>query len=293
MPFKRVAVFSPIALIWVLTGAAMSPAQPAAQPSDALSPVQAQGLVERALANELRAAQDQGHPMRYLLRKTSSRLTSTKEIVETRDGAVARLISLNGSPLSTDAERREQARLEALVRNPGQQRHRKQAEDVDTWRALQVLRALPVAFLYQYAGCVDMPDGKIQKFTFRPNPGFTPPDMETEVLTAMSGELWIDPSMERVTHLEGRLQRDVDFGWGVLGRLYRGGWIVIDQEDVSGGAWRMVRFKMQMNSRVFWRTRSFDTTEEETQFAPVAADLSYAQAIKMVRGDTESGSTGP
>ena len=32
------------------------------------------------------------HPMRYRLRKSSPRMTSTKDIVETRDGAVARLV---------------------------------------------------------------------------------------------------------------------------------------------------------------------------------------------------------
>ncbi len=54
----------------------------------------------RALANELRAAQDTSHPMRYQLRKTSPRLTTTKEIYETRDGDVARLVAINDKPLS-------------------------------------------------------------------------------------------------------------------------------------------------------------------------------------------------
>lgn len=293
MPFEPIAVLRPIALVCLLMGGAISRAQPAAQPDDALSPVQAQALVNRTLAKELKAAQDQSHPMRYLLRKTTPRFSSSKEIVETRDGAVARLLSINGSPLSADAEQREQVRLDALLHDPGQQRHRKQAEDADTSRALKVLRVLPGAFLYQYSGCTDTPAGKLQKFAFKPNPGFTPPDLETEILTAMSGEVWIDATQERVTRLEGHLQRDVDFGWGVLGRLYKGGWIVVEQADVSGGAWRMVRFKMQMSGRVFWRTRVFDASEEETQFTPVAGELNYAQAIAMLLGDAGSANTGP
>jgi len=32
----------------------------------------------------------------------------------------------------------------------------------------------------------------------------------------MTGELWIDAAQERVVRLEGHLQRDVDFGWGIL-----------------------------------------------------------------------------
>jgi hypothetical protein len=280
-----VAVRRLTALACLVMSAPLAPAQPAGAARDELSPAQAQALVNRALANELRSAQNQGHPMRYVLRKTSPRLTSVKDIVETREGAVALLVSVGGKPLSTADEQKEQARLDALLRDPGLQRHRKQAEDVDTGRALKVLRALPRAFLYDYAGSADTADGTVEKFTFRPNPDFVPPDLETEVLTAMSGEIWIDPAGERVMRLDGRLQQDVDFGWGILGRLNKGGWIVIEQADVNGDQWRTVRFQMSMSGRVLFRTRVFDTTEEETQFAPVPVGLGYAQAIAMLRDD--------
>src|SRR5258708_4542893 len=51
-------------------------------------------LVMQALEAELRAAQDTDHPMEYRLRKCTPRLTSTKEIIETRDVAVARLLMI-------------------------------------------------------------------------------------------------------------------------------------------------------------------------------------------------------
>ena len=68
-------------------------------------------LVKRALAAEVRAAQDTQHPMRYHLRKSTPRLTSTKIIFETKDGAVARLIAINDKPLSAEDEQKEQDRL--------------------------------------------------------------------------------------------------------------------------------------------------------------------------------------
>ena len=69
----------------------------------------------------------------------------------------------------------------------------------------------------------------------------------------MTGEIWIDPVHLRVVRLEGHLQQDVDFGWGILGRLNKGGWIVIEQADVGGGQWRTVRFQMQMSGRVVFK----------------------------------------
>ncbi len=257
--------------------------QPAPATADALPPAQAQALVARALASELQAAQDRSHPLRYRLRKSSPRLTTTKEIYETKDGDVARLVAIDDKPLSGADEQQEEARLDALAGDPGKQQRRKQAEETDAGRALKVLRALPSAFIFQYAGPGQGPTGKVEKFMFRPDPNFSAPDLETQVLTEMAGEIWIDAAHERVVRLEGHLQQNVDFGWGILGRLNKGGWIVIEQADVGGDQWRTVRFQMAMSGRVVFRNRTFDTSEEETGFAPLPVGLGYQKAIEMLR----------
>jgi hypothetical protein len=244
-------------------------------------------LVQRALANEVRAAGSTAHPMRYRLHKASPRFASTKEIFETKDGAVAHLIAVNNAPLSPQDQQKEQARLNALLTDPGSQRHRKQSQDVDTARAMKVLRALPTAFLYRYAGTGTGASGSIQKFSFTPNPKFDPPDFETQVLTQMTGEIWIDQQHERVTRLEGHLQQDVDFGWGILGRLNKGGWIVVEQANVAEHQWRVVHFQMSMTGRVVFKTRVFETTEDESQFAPLPVGLTYQQAIRMMNTGSE------
>ena len=226
--------------------------------------------------------------MRYRLHKVSPRLSTTKDIIETRDGDVARLVAMNDKPLSAGDEQKEQARLDALLADPDRQHHRKQSEDADTARVLKVLRTLPDAFTYQYAGpCAQSEGVRCERYTFVPNPHFDPPDLETTALAAMTGELWIDPKESRVLRLEGRLQRDVDFGWGVLGRLNKGGWIVIVQSDVGNRQWRVVTFQMVMSGRVFFKSRSFDTREDETDFAAVPANMNYTQAIQLLRGEPD------
>ena len=264
---------------------ASAPVKAAAGAANMDSPGQAQAFVAQALANELHAAQDTDHPMRYQLRKASPRLISTKEIYETRDGAVARLLAINDKPLSPAEEQKEQARLDALLRDPSRQEHRKETEQADSGRALKILRLLPRAFLYRYAGSEPGPDGEIDKFTFIPNPKFDPPDLETRVLTAMDGAIWVDAAHERVTHLEGHLKQNVDFGWGLLGRLYKGGWIVIEQANVGENQWRIVRLKMQMSGRVLFKTRQFDVLQEATRFAPLPSAITYRQAIFLMRKD--------
>jgi hypothetical protein len=255
------------------------------QPGSAsLTPTQAQALVARALDTEVRSARDLSHPMRYRLRKSSPRLTTAKEIAETRDGDVARLVAINDQPLSQAEEQQEQARLDALLSDPSRQRHRKQSEESDTGIVLKLLRMLPQAFLYEYEGVGQGSAGTVEKFRFHPNPAFSPPDMETQALTAMIGEIWIDAAQERVTRLEGHLQRDTNYGWGILGKLDKGGWIVLEQADVGAGQWRIVRFQLKMELRILFKTKYFDSVQEMTQYAPIPAGLDYRQAIQMLRG---------
>ncbi len=249
-------------------------------------------LVKRALTNEVRAAEDQRHPMRYCLHKSSPRLTSTKEIFETKDGAVARLIAVNDSPLSAGDEEKEHTRLATLLSDPEQQHHRKETQDEDTARAMKILRALPNAFLYEFAGTGTGPTRAVLKFTFKPNPKFDSPDLETQLLMQMTGEIWIDVAQERVVRLEGHLTRDANLAWGILARLNKGGWILIEQADVGDHQWRIVHFKMAMTGRVLFMAKVFDTTEDTSRFAPLPLGLSYKQAIQMAESEDLNTSQG-
>ena len=94
----------------------------------------------------------------------------------------------------------------------------------------------------------------------------------------------MDPAQERVVRLEGHLQQDVDFGWGILGRLYKGGSILIEQTDIGDKQWRIVHFNMKISARVVFKTKVFDTTEDESQFVAVPVGLRYQEAIAMLRG---------
>jgi hypothetical protein len=287
MPAKLDSVRSHLSLCFLIACAAMLSQGQSAQP--ALTPAQAQALVERALATESRAAQDMtsmSHPLRYRLRKTSPRLTSTKEIVETREGDVARLLSINDQPLNVADEEHEQARLQALMDNPSLQQHRKQSEDSDTSRAMKILRVLPSAFLYQFAGTATTSAGTVEKFSFKPNPQFDPPDMETGVLTAMAGEIWIDPVEERVVRLAGSLQQDKEIGLGIIGELDKGGWIEIDQANVGEHQWRIVHLKLVMNGRVLFKAKNSNSVQEYSDFQSLPPELSYKQAIQMLRSNS-------
>ncbi len=254
-------------------------AQTTTPESVALDPV---ALVRRAVANELRATDGQ-HPYRYKLHKIDDGRSTTKEIVETKDGDVARLLEAGGHPLGGDANQNEIDRLNNLLAHPEIQEHRHKREQADSSRANEMIRLLPDAFLYQFLGMAQSPSGPAYRLSLKPNPNFDPPDREAEVYAGMAGELWIDQREERMVKLDVHLIADVNFGWGILGRLDKGGSILVEQEDVGNNHWEQEHFKLNLQGKaLLFKTLDFETTEDETDFVPVPAGWTYQDAVRLL-----------
>lgn len=249
----------------------------------ALSQATAQKLVRTVLKTEDAALHPTNVWMRYRLRKSSPRLTTTKWIVETRDGDVAHLIAWNDQPLTAERSQLETSRIQTLLADPSLQRHREQREAVDTERLRKIIHALPEAFIYRYAGILTTPEGAVYRLTFQPNPSFNPFDLETQVLKGMAGELWINVAAQRVVRLQCSRIRDVDYGLGLFAKLDQGGTLLIEQHRVTGGQWRITRMVLKMNARVLFREIQLDTQLELTEFAPVPSAMDYRAGIALLR----------
>jgi hypothetical protein len=250
-----------------------------------------QALVHRVLQKELEEATDTTHPMQYKLHKVSPRLATTKLIVESKNGDVARLIAINDNPLSPQDQQKEDARLQSLLDDPSLQRHRQQREATDTERARKVMRALPDAFLYTFAGIADTPQGPSYRLSFQPNPKFDPEDLEAQVLKGMAGELWIDVAQQRVTRLSGKRLHDVDYGWGILGKLEEGGTLLLEQSDIGDHQWRTTRMVLVMNARLLIKSVKMDTTLDLSSYTPVTPGITYQQAIQVLRNTSPAPQT--
>jgi hypothetical protein len=245
-------------------------------------------LVRRASQNELHSSNGH-HPFRYQLHKIDDGKITTKEIVETKDGDVARLIAVDDKPLDSDAQKAELDRLNNLASHPELQEHRRKREQEDSDRANEMIRLLPDAFLYHYEGMADGPSGPCYRLSFKPNPNFDPPDREAEVYHGMTGELWIDKNQERMVRLDAHLIDDVNFGWGILGKLYKGGSILVEQADVGDHHWETTHMKLSLTGKALLiKTLSFQTTEDASHFEPVPPEMGYQNAIKMLLNENTS-----
>jgi len=141
------------------------------------------------------------------------------------------------------------------------------------------MQAFPQALLFEPAG--EGPPGTL-KFSFRPNPEFSPQDRETQVYRAMRGTVWVHAEQERIVKIEGVLTKDVSFGWGILGKLHKGGKYAIAQEQISAGVWRIVRLDLDLKGRVFLGGFRLLRKEHNDQFERTPEETTYREAVEVL-----------
>ncbi len=84
-----------------------------------------------------------------------------------------------------------------------------------------------------------------------PNPQFHPHSTLQELVTHVSVKLWVDHDSDQIVRGEARILRDVSFGGGVLGKLYRGGVFSLQQAEVAPGIWEPTRKQFDFTARKF------------------------------------------
>jgi hypothetical protein len=117
-----------------------------AQTSDGRPP--ANEFVRQIIGNELQAEKnDHSHWMLRLEARKSGK-TEVREVVETKDGDLDRLISVNGKPLPEDQQREREQGLQRLISNPTELKKSKREADEDQARSQRLLKTLPDALVF-------------------------------------------------------------------------------------------------------------------------------------------------
>jgi len=199
--------------------------------------------------------------------------------VETSEGTLARLLLANGRPLDERSQQEEQSRLVRLMNSPKGQASEREAYLEDEKRIASVLDLMPDAFLYEYG----IDENGCRRLRFRPNPGYAPRTMEAHVVHALSGELWVDARLKRLVRLDGRLDDNVDFGFGLLGRLNKGGWFRLQRTPVSANEWKTERLEVHVTGRaVMFKSIGRETSEVRGGFAAVPAG-NLAEGVRILQ----------
>jgi hypothetical protein len=235
-------------------------------------------LVHEVVYNELHDHVSHGY-WRYWVESRSPKGSLREEFLETGEGPISRIELSNGHPLDAEGRQSQQARLQHLLNSPAEQaRHRQEYNDNEK-RIGRIVALLPDAFLFEYAG----EENGCYRLRFRPKPEYPAHSIEARIFHAMNGELWVNATNKRLVRLDGRLNQDVSFGFGILGRLYKGGWFSLQRTQVSSTDWKTERFELHMNGRaILFKIITQEISELRSGFAPVAARLDLAKGAALL-----------
>ena len=240
-----------------------------------VQPVQ---LVREVVYNELQDHRNHGY-WRYWIERRSPSGSSIEQQVETAQGPVTVLAFGEGHPLNSQALQQQKAKLDQLTSSPVEQARNLRQYRQDEDRIGRIVALLPDAFLFDYDGSED----GCYRLRFRPNPDYAAHSIEARILHAMSGTIWIDARYKHLARLDGRIDQNVDFGYGVLGRLYKGGWFQLQRVRVGPDDWKTANLEMHMNVRaLLMASFARETSERRGGFTPVPPGTSLAEGLDLL-----------
>ena len=236
-------------------------------------------LARKVVTNELKFQEEDHGRWMYRLEKEESGRKQVQEILETNNGSLSRLLSIDGRSLDSKQRQKENERMQRLVSHPDEQRKLQQASKRKAEQGARMFNILADVFVFSYAGR----QGNLVTLTFRPNPNFQPPSLEARVLHGMQGEMTVDTKQERLAALNGHLTEDVKFGGGLLGHLDKGSKFEVRQAEVAPGHWEMTVMVVEMKGKaLLFKTIGVQATENHSDFQTVPDDLTLAGAAGML-----------
>ncbi|MFL6446218.1 MAG: hypothetical protein ACJ746_00725 [Bryobacteraceae bacterium] len=195
--------------------------------------------------------------------------TKTSQVTMIGGTPYYRLIAVNGKPLSSAEQAKEQKKQEDAVsqraaETPGQRRKRIDEFEKDRRRDAEMMAQLSKAFTFTVIG-----QGKLRGFNVwalkaTPCKDYQPPNMEAEVLTGMRGQLWIDQKTFQWVKVVAEVVHPVSIG-GFLAQVQPGTRFELEKAPVGDGVWLVSHFAMKSDAKVL-HVFNHSSEEEETFF---------------------------
>lgn len=203
-------------------------------------------------------------------------------LVDTPQGILGRVVLIDGKPLTPEQRRAEDERTRKML-DPAQMRRKHKEQQEDDARTRKMLAVIPDAFDFVYLDSSVGPKGhKLAHIKFSPRPSFDPPSRETMVFTGMQGDMVVDETAHRLVRIDGTLFKDVNFGWGILGRLYKGGRFIVEQSEITPSHWDTTRMILHFDGKaLIFKSIHIDENETSWDYQPVPP-MSVEQALDFL-----------
>jgi hypothetical protein len=242
--------------------------------------------VVTTVEKELLALHHKDSYLRYRMHVVDEKGDQLRDVIESKDGSVARLIMRNGKPLTDEQDKAERQRLNDMLASPsGYARHVKN-DSSSRKLADQLMRLMPDAMIYTYTPGQPQTGkngGNLEVvLDYKPNPKFSPPTTYAEALTGLKGRAWIDAETSQLVRMEGTIFQGINLGWGMLAHIYPGGELVIEQTDAGNNRWIFTHFSEHITARALMlKTLKINTTVDASDFQTMAP-MTYQDAVHLL-----------
>jgi hypothetical protein len=241
-----------------------------------------------AAANEVKLIEYGASYLRYQVHTQDAKGDQIREVIESKDGTVARVMKRGDRPLTAEEDADEQARLKEMLDSPDAFHKHVQKDLTGKKMAVDLIKLLPEAMIFSYTlgqpQRGDKPAGEPDEFVidFKPDPKWNPPTMISQALTGLEGRCWIDAKTHHLARLEADLFQGVNFGFGFFMHIYPGGKFELEQVPVGDGRWIVDHFTEHVTVRAMMvKTIRQNTQLMATEFAAVPA-MGYQEAIRRL-----------
>jgi hypothetical protein len=252
-------------------------------------------VMRKVAENEVKAADNELNRVFFRGVKITPKGSATHIYVQTKQATTGQLIATNGHPLTANERQSEEDRIERFINNPEELKKKCEQDHETAERTMRIVRALPDAFLFTYAGqeagteTIGRTGTTLLKFTFHPNPAYQPPTRVEEVLTGLQGYVLIDPKNLRLAAIDGTLFKDVAFGWGILGHLNKGSRFAVQQVNLDDKVWQVSGVTLNFTGKVLMlKSINVNTTEVFSGFQGIPPEFSLVQALEFMKHQSAS-----
>jgi hypothetical protein len=247
------------------------------------SQISPDGLVSEVVSMELQSADASGY-CRYRAQKESPEGSITKEVIETKNWLIGRLVLKNGKPLTPDEEKTEDERLTHLLTDSQALQEERTEKETDNRRVRDLFKSLPEAFQFEYAEAQQREDGALVHLKFHPNPNFDPSNTELRVLTGMEGTMVINRAASRIVRVDAHLVKTVSFAWGIFAYLDPGGTFVLEQGNVGEGRWQVTKLGMHFTGKILvFKSLDIDFIRTNSDFRWMSGNLTLMQGLQLLK----------
>jgi hypothetical protein len=234
----------------------------------------AKQIVQQAVTTELAANRNDHSRWLYFDVDRKPRGSVTQWVAQTSNGDLCRVLEEDSRKLSLSEQ---QAKMDGFVRNKAEQARQRKSGQHDDEQAAELLKLLPVAFVWN----ISESRGGVTVLHFKPTPNFRPPDREARVFAAMEGDMTVHDAQHRIVSLKGRLVRDVKFGGGLFATLKAGGSFDVERREIGKAVWQITETHIHIQGHaLLFKSIAEQEDEVKTKFQQLPENVSLQQGEK-------------